>query len=620
MTRNWIVLGSILVPECWGSAIDVAVDEQMRLSHRVDSLDLLLFVCLLILTIVTLWAFKHKRIRFLHESGLAVIYGLIVGLALRTIGPSRPDSSLWVSSLESQQLLTLNESVGPPSTLIISYATENGTLPKTFTYQFKSEYQGSTPDDPIKQKATFNAEIFFYVLLPPIIFNAGYCMRKKQFFENMGAIMTFALVGTTISTFVIAVIMYFVSSFIVNVPLKFLDVLYFGAIVSATDPVTILAIFQDLNVDPMLNGLVLGESLLNDAVAIVLCSAIEEYAKVSLNGGDLFEVNALILTLIKFVTIVFGSIGLGAFIGCLTAVMTKFTRLKDFPLLETSLFTLMSYSSYLFAEICEMSGIVAVLFCGIFQAHYTFHNLSGESQLRTRQFFGTLNFLAENFIFSYLGVSMFTFTKHHFNIFFIVGAFVAIGIARACNIYPLAFLLNIGRTQKIPGRYQHMMWFSGLRGAMAFALAVSNTASPARQMFFTTTCLIAIITVIFLGGLTTPMLTLLEIPTGNSQEEREELLNDSEASFANSSLSYHPNRSYMARRWKGLDHCYFKPMLTHSQPSLMETLPKNLGAVARWFTSQAQMTAHSTVGTQAMEHGPDLSEADDPPLIGTEGN
>ena len=71
-------------------------------------------------------------------------------------------------------------------------------------------------------------------------------------------------------------------------------------------------------------------------------------------------------------------------------------------------------SSYLIAEICQMSGIVSVLFCGIFQAHYTYRNLSVQSQQRTRQLFETLNFLSENFIFSYLGVSMFTFGHHYF--------------------------------------------------------------------------------------------------------------------------------------------------------------------------------------------------------------
>merc|ERR1712223_993957 len=131
-------------------------------------------------------------------------------------------------------------------------------------------------------------------------------------------------------------------------------------------------------------------------------------------------------TILSFFTIFIGSVGLGSLIGAATALMTKFTLVKDFPLLETSLFFLMSYSSYLIAEICQMSGIVSVLFCGIFQAHYTYRNLSMESQSRTRQLFETLNFLSENFIFSYLGVSMFTFNHHCFSLIFIFGAFVAI--------------------------------------------------------------------------------------------------------------------------------------------------------------------------------------------------
>ena len=75
-----------LVPRVLGSAIDVAMDEKKHMSHIVDSLDLLFYVCLLIVTIVTVWAFKYKRVRFLHESGLAVIYGLVVGMMLRLFG------------------------------------------------------------------------------------------------------------------------------------------------------------------------------------------------------------------------------------------------------------------------------------------------------------------------------------------------------------------------------------------------------------------------------------------------------------------------------------------------------------------------------------------------------
>ena len=72
-----------------------------------------------------------------------------------------------------------------------------------------------------------------------------------------------------------------------------------------------------------------------------------------------------------------------------------------------------------------MTGIVAVLFCGITQAHYTYNNLSKESQQSTKNFFDLLNFMAENFIFSYMGLTLFSFQYHVFNPMFIIGAFVS---------------------------------------------------------------------------------------------------------------------------------------------------------------------------------------------------
>nr|XP_029503955.1 sodium/hydrogen exchanger 6-like [Oncorhynchus nerka] len=141
--------------------------------------------------------------------------------------------------------------------------------------------------------------------------------------------------------------------------------------------------------------------------------------------------------------------------------VTKFTKLRDFHLLETALFFLMSWSTFLMAEACGFTGVVAVLFCGITQAHYTFNNLSPESQERTKQLFELLNFLAENFIFSYMGLALFTFKNHIFNPTFIVGAFLAVFLGRAANIYPLSFLLNLGRRNKISSNFQHMMMFAG---------------------------------------------------------------------------------------------------------------------------------------------------------------
>ena len=194
----------------------------------------------------------------------------------------------------------------------------------------------------------------------------------------------------------------------------------------------------------------MGEALINDAVAVVLVSALEEYDRLILFEGERFEAEFVIYAILKFFAVFFAAFGFGALIGCINALLTKFTHLKEFPLLETSLFILMSFSSYLLAEAFSTSGIVAILFCGIFQAHYTFHNLSKESRVRTKQFFEILNFLSENFIFSYLGVSMFTFMKHRFNFIFIFGSFIGIAAGRLLCVYPLSALLNLGRKNKIP--------------------------------------------------------------------------------------------------------------------------------------------------------------------------
>ena len=265
----------------FASNIDIAVDEKKHWAHVVDSLDLLLYVCLLILTIVTVWGFKHRRVRFLHESGLAVAYGLAVGLLLRLMGSSgRPATHLPVRAhgdngtlASTARMLGRRVAVedggavdSPPDALVLhlnvtsraagggnDYANgSSDVVEKVLTYGFEGELGragggglGDEDGDDIQAKATFNPEIFFYVLLPPIIFHAGYSMRRKQFFDNLGAILAYALIGTTVSTFVIAWIMYgFVQIISATVTVNFLDALYFGAIVSATDPVTVLAIFH----------------------------------------------------------------------------------------------------------------------------------------------------------------------------------------------------------------------------------------------------------------------------------------------------------------------------------------------------------------------------------------
>ena len=109
----------------------------------------------------------------------------------------------------------------------------NDLIIDTF-FSFKGEVRDA--DNPLDQISTFDPEIFFNILLPPIIFHAGYSMKKRFFFRNIGAILTFAFLGTTVSTFTVAGIMYGVTRLFshLSTSFTFLDTLRFGALISAT--------------------------------------------------------------------------------------------------------------------------------------------------------------------------------------------------------------------------------------------------------------------------------------------------------------------------------------------------------------------------------------------------
>ncbi|XP_038207958.1 sodium/hydrogen exchanger 7 isoform X4 [Zerene cesonia] len=629
-----------IIVSCDASGTDIALDAKATLLHRIDSLNLLIYTCLLTLTVLTIWVFKHRRVSWLHETGLAVIYGLIVGAIIR-YGSSTNEITYIDAHPDPDSKYNLSV---PPDMVRFHFpdkiqVTGDASIPnKTYAYSFRGEIVNVEQNE-IDLKATFDPEIFFNIILPPIIFHAGYCLKRKYFFRNLGAILTFAMVGTALSALVIGSLMY---GFVQLMPASlassftFLDTLYFGALISPTDPLTVLAIFSQLKVDVNLYAMIFGESVLNDAVALVLSGAIQNYEKRYSTDGE-FEITAFLAAIGDFIGIFSLSLIVGALMGCLTALMTKFTHVRDWPLLESALFVLMSYAAFLIAEVCELTGVVAVLFCGICQAHYTYNNLSADSRNRTKQLFELLNFLAENFIFTYIGVSMFTFPKHHFDPWFIIAGFLTSTLGRAVNIYPLSFLLNLGRKPPIPMNFQHMLFFSGLRGAMSFALAIRNTVSEARQAMLTTTSLIVIATVVLQGGAATHALAYLRIPTGyelsQGQNEESDALpfrdvrnsgrmvvkwgKDESGVIMPWQLNYQEDsqrgsgdsgseKARLAKLWGAIDSRLLKPLLTHARPPLTETLPAFFRPLARLLTTTRQYTQGDNNGLRRTDSDSDL--------------
>ncbi|KAI4538596.1 hypothetical protein MG293_011999 [Ovis ammon polii] len=331
-----------------------------------------------------------------------------------------------------------------------------------------------------KEEEMFRPNMFFLLLLPPIIFESGYSLHKGNFFQNIGSITLFAVFGTAISAFVVGGGIYFLGQADVISKLNMTDSFAFGSLISAVDPVATIAIFNALHVDPVLNMLVFGESILNDAVSIVLTNS-----PIRVLG--------------------FSS---------LTAVvhMLKHVDLRKTPSLEFGMMIIFAYLPYGLAEGTSLSGIMAILFSGIVMSHYTHHNLSPVTQILMQQTLRTVAFLCETCVFAFLGLSIFSF-PHKFEISFVIWCIVLVLFGRAVNIFPLSYLLNFFRDHKITPKMMFIMWFSGLRGAIPYALSLHLDLEPMekRQLIGTTTIVIVLFTILLLGGSTMPLIRLVDI-------------------------------------------------------------------------------------------------------------
>lgn len=201
-----------------------------------------------------------------------------------------------------------------------------------------------------RKEEAFSPTAFFLVLLPPIIFESGYNLHKGNFFQNIGSILVFAIFGTAISAFVIGAGIYLLGLAQVAYKLSFVESFAFGSLISAVDPVATVAIFHALDVDPVLNMLVFGESILNDAISIVLTTSVLE----SNNAATTSE--AIILGLNRFCLMFFASAGIGVVFALISALLVKHVDLRKNPSLEFGLMLVFTYAPYVLAEGIQLSG------------------------------------------------------------------------------------------------------------------------------------------------------------------------------------------------------------------------------------------------------------------------
>jgi len=333
----------------------------------------------------------------------------------------------------------------------------------------------------------FNDEFFMVWLLPPIIFAAGFNMNVPAFFANILPTVLLAFGGTLLSAFFVGGAIYAAGQVGLCYPLSKLAALFFGSLISATDPVTVLAVFKAIGVRDDIFAIVFGESVLNDAVAIVLARTVLAFAgPEAAEGGD--TATAIVLAVVIFVIIFLGSMAIGVLAGMLCALTFKHMRLYEHDekqVVEASVAFVFPWAAYYAAEALELSGIVAILFCGIVMATYARPNLSDAAVVLTRDLFEALAKGAETFVFVYLGMAVLTFPIFSHTVWLLAACTMVACLFGRLHVFVGAAITNAirrgtrekgraGAARTISVKHATAIWFSGLRGGVAFAIAAAS--------------------------------------------------------------------------------------------------------------------------------------------------
>ena len=395
----------------------------------------------------------------------------------------------------------------------------------------------------------FDRDVFYYLLLPPIIFEAGFSLSKKPFFDNLGMILLLAVLGTLLTTLCIGLPLYAIGSMGIfrdessgADALDFrtpLDAFTFAGGISATDPVATLSIMGAMGVEERLYAIVFGESVLNDAVAIVLVGILESL------GDEGFTHPAHFLVGIGwFILISLGSLLTAVVIGMGSALLLKWLHedLAHHASFEVGLIILFGYASYAVASSIACSGLLSLFVAGVLESHYHVYSLSEQGRVATAIALKALSHLFETAMFAYVGVEIFTGRVHSRSgsaplpalpfdsswctnatlaaaecVPGIVGGGRAAGFVTVCVclvmlsrlfVVPLLCLVaNCSWLRRKPLSLPSCVAIvtAGLRGAIAFALAKSSRSTH-RVNITAATIGTVIFTIFVLGGGTRPLL------------------------------------------------------------------------------------------------------------------
>ena len=373
-----------------------------------------------------------------------------------------------------------------------------------------------------------SSELILAMLVPPLIFEATLSIKWRNLRENLAPILLLAVVGTFMGTFIVAAIITLVgATFIPELDIILPAAIAFGALISATDPVAVIAFFRSLGVSKRLAVLVEGESLFNDGVAIVIFSiALTIGAAVAEGTGEVFSVGDAV---IEFVRVALGGLAVGSILGYLVSAVVL--KNVDDHLIETATSVALAFGSYVIAEQFHVSGILAVVAAGLFVGNLGTQNTSPTTRLTLENFWEFLAFVVNSLVFLLIGLEA-DLRQLQLNLPLLVVAIIAVLLSRAIVVYLLTWLHGVVDTKRrIPVAYRHIMYWGGLRGAISLALALSLSGEifgkVVAQEFQLMTFGVVLFTLLVQGTTIGPLirrLGLAEKSEQQSQQQRQQAL------------------------------------------------------------------------------------------------
>ncbi|XP_075068923.1 sodium/hydrogen exchanger 3 [Mixophyes fleayi] len=369
---------------------------------------------------------------------------------------------------------------------------------------------------------TLTPTVFFFYLLPPIVLDAGYFMPNRLFFGNLGTILLYAVIGTVWNAATTGLSLYgvYLTGVMGNLQIGVLEFLLFGSLIAAVDPVAVLAVFEEVHVNDVLFIIVFGESLLNDAVTVVLYNVFDSF--VAIGGANVTGVDC-VKGVVSFFVVSIGGTLVGIIFAYLLSLVTRFT--KHVRIIEPGFVFIISYLSYLTSEMLSLSAILAITFCGIFCQKYVKANISEQSATTVRYTMKMLASGAETIIFMFLGISAVDPHIWVWNTPFILLTLVFISVYRVIGVVVQTWILNRYRMVQLEIIDQVVMSYGGLRGAVAFALValLDENKVKEKNLFVSTTIIVVYFTVIFQGLTIKPLVQWLKV---KRSEHRDRKLNE----------------------------------------------------------------------------------------------